>query len=47
MSLIPFRFYHLNSGEEVSITAINPDMYVIIGFLKDNFVIGLCMHVNW
>jgi len=47
VSLIPFGFYHLNSGEEVYIAAIAPDNFFLIGFLTNNFIIGLCMHVNW
>jgi hypothetical protein len=47
MSLIPFGLYHLNSGEEVYISAVAPDHYVIVGFLTDNFIIGLCMNANW
>jgi hypothetical protein len=47
VSLIPFGFYHLNSGEEVYISAVAPDMFPIVGFLTDNFIIGLCMNVGW
>ncbi len=45
-SLIPFGFYHLDSGEEVHIICLTKEVFPFFGIITDNFIIGLC-EVSW
>ena len=47
VSLYPFGFYHLNSGEEVCIYLFPPNITPIVGIFTDNFIFGLCMGIGW
>ena len=49
ISLFPFGFYHLNSGERVYIDTTNtpPIRFIIHGILNDNIIFVYCKNVGW
>jgi len=49
ISLFPFGFYHLNSGERVHIDPTNtpPIRFIIHGILTDNIIFVYCKNVGW
>ena len=49
VSLFPFGFYHLNSGERVYIYPSNtpPIDFYVYGILNDNIIFVYCKNVGW
>jgi hypothetical protein len=47
VSILPFEFYHLNSGEKVHIHNPPFPFATFYGILTDNFIFGLCMGIGW
>ena len=49
VSLFPFGFYHLNSGERVYIEPEKtpPIKFIIYGILTDKIIFVYCKNVGW